>query len=166
MAFSRKLTPDAPLQGGALDSAMVGIGMAFTASPEPLANIEDTVLAAATLGLEDGDFRVLSALVTWLAMHHERLNADRLVRLVLAQDAPRVCAPADLAQRHAGYRQRVIMGPSYRADMWALLEADHSLSPAELARRSYGSFATAWQVKPERNSPNEYGRCARRASLH
>jgi hypothetical protein len=40
-----------------------------------------------------------------------------------------------------------MLGPSYRADMGAELEADPALSPAELARRTYGSFATAWQVK-------------------
>jgi hypothetical protein len=33
--------------------------------------------------------------------------------------------------------------------MWAVLESDPSLSPAELARRTYGSFATAWQVKQD-----------------
>lgn len=214
MAFSRKLTPDAPLHGAALDAAMVGIGMVFTATPDPFANLEDTVLAASVLGAEEGDLRVLSVLVTWLEVHHGRLNADRLVRLVQAQDSRRVQAfwasvarwlssdrrlaklqpwsgqrldllpvgtefqikrrgedprfkggplrvpagtlrdrevdvlsPADLAQRHSSYRQRVIMGPSYRADMWVLLEAEPHLSPSELARRTYGSFATAWQVK-------------------
>jgi len=39
------------------------------------------------------------------------------------------------------------MGPSHRADMWAALDANPSLSAAELARQTYGSFATAWQVK-------------------
>jgi len=58
-----------------------------------------------------------------------------------------VMAPRDLAARHRGYRQRVQMGPTYRADMWAAMEGDPLLSPAELARRAYGSFATAWQVK-------------------
>ncbi|MDD5306951.1 MAG: hypothetical protein PHU25_06470 [Deltaproteobacteria bacterium] len=58
-----------------------------------------------------------------------------------------VLTPAQLARRHHVYRQRVLMGPSYRADMWAALDAEPSLSAAELARRTYGSFATAWQVK-------------------
>ena len=40
-----------------------------------------------------------------------------------------------------------MLGPSYRADVSAELESDLSLSPTELARRTYGSFATAWQVK-------------------
>jgi hypothetical protein len=55
--------------------------------------------------------------------------------------------PTELAERHRAYRWRVIIGPSYRADMWAALDADPKLSSAELARRTYGSFATAWRVK-------------------
>jgi len=58
-----------------------------------------------------------------------------------------VLAPSKLARRHRGYRQRVLMGPSYRADMWAALDANPALSATELARQTYGSFATAWQVK-------------------
>lgn len=58
-----------------------------------------------------------------------------------------VLSPAELAARHGAYRYRILLGPSYRADMWAELERDPSLSAAELARRAYGSFATAWHVK-------------------
>ena len=42
---------------------------------------------------------------------------------------------------------RVMMGPGYRADMWAAIEAEPHLSAAELARLTYGSFATAWNVR-------------------
>ena len=55
------------------------------------------------------------------------------------------------------------MGPTYRSDMWAVLEVNPGITAAELARRTYGSFATAWKVKrdwellhaerPERNAP-------------
>jgi hypothetical protein len=65
----------------------------------------------------------------------------------LRDRAADVLSPAELAKRHKTYRQRVLMGPSYRADMWAALLAEPTLSAAELARRAYGSFATAWQVK-------------------
>jgi len=58
-----------------------------------------------------------------------------------------VLSRAELARWHRAYRMRVMLGPSYRADMWAELEGDPSLAPAEIARRTYGSFATAWQVK-------------------
>ena len=58
-----------------------------------------------------------------------------------------VLTPAELARRHRAYRWRVIMCPTYRADVWAALEADPTLSAAALARQTYASFATAWQVK-------------------
>ncbi len=58
-----------------------------------------------------------------------------------------VLAPAELAKHHRTYRWRVAMGPSYRADMWAAMEGAPELSPAQLARATYGSFATAWQAK-------------------
>lgn len=58
-----------------------------------------------------------------------------------------VLPPADLALRHGTYRLRILMGPSYRADMWAVLEREPDATAAELARRTYGSFATAWGVK-------------------
>jgi hypothetical protein len=58
-----------------------------------------------------------------------------------------ILSPTELAKRHHAYRYRVIMGPSYRADMWAALEEDPTLSVASLARKAYGSFATAWHVR-------------------
>lgn len=60
-----------------------------------------------------------------------------------------ILAPAELAKRHRVYRSRIRIGPSYRADMWAMLEGDPLLNPSTLARRSYGSFATAWRVKKD-----------------
>jgi hypothetical protein len=58
-----------------------------------------------------------------------------------------VLTPLQLTRHHRAYRTRVMMGPVYRADMWAALEKAPSLTPAELARQTYGSFATAWHVK-------------------
>lgn len=60
-----------------------------------------------------------------------------------------VMSPSELAARHGTYRLRIVIGPSYRADVWAELERDPGLSAAELARRAYGSFATAWKVKQD-----------------
>lgn len=60
-----------------------------------------------------------------------------------------VLTPSELARIHRTYRQRILVGPTYRADMWAALESEPKLSPTELARRTYGSFATAWQVKQD-----------------
>lgn len=66
----------------------------------------------------------------------------------LLRDRPGdIASPEALARRHRAYRWRIVMGPSYRADCWAALDADPGLSAAALARRAYASFATAWQVK-------------------
>jgi hypothetical protein len=58
-----------------------------------------------------------------------------------------VLTPRELAKRHRMYRLRILIGPTYRADMWAALDREPSLSLAALARTAYGSFATASQVK-------------------
>jgi hypothetical protein len=58
-----------------------------------------------------------------------------------------VLTPTALARRYRTYYYRVLMGPSCRADMWAALEREPTLSATELARQTYGSFASAWQVK-------------------
>jgi hypothetical protein len=60
-----------------------------------------------------------------------------------------VMDPAALAQWHLGYRHRIMLGPSYRADMWAIAEQEPEASASVLARRAYGSFATAWQVRQD-----------------
>jgi hypothetical protein len=58
-----------------------------------------------------------------------------------------ITAPEDLVRHHRAYHYRIMMGTSYRADCWAALEAEPCLTAAELARRTYASFATAWHVK-------------------
>jgi len=193
---------------------MVGIGMRFAAAPNRHANIEDTLIHASEVGMGEDDLRVLSVLTTWFGVHHARVNADRLVRVLEQHPSRRVRAywasiaawqekdrrlkrlvvghegePVDLLsvgtdfqilrrgederfagtavrvpagtlrdraadvlsaelliRQHAGYRNRVHMGPSWRSDLWTLLERDPDLRVAELARRAYCSFATAWQV--------------------
>jgi hypothetical protein len=49
-------------------------------------------------------------------------------------------------RRNAGYRNRVVMGPTWRADVWTVLEEEPNVSVAEAARRAGCAFATAWQV--------------------
>lgn len=215
MPFSRTLAPARAPEEEALTRQMVGIGMAFAASPEPDANIEDTLLFASAAGMEHGDLRVLAVLTTWLGVHAPRVLAGRLVQLVAQHPSERVRAywagvgswlgkdrrfarltrrprppridllpagtdfqvrrhgegprfagsalrvpanvlrdrpddvfgPEELARTHRAYRWRMVIGPTYRADMWGALEADPQLSAAELARRTYGSFPTAWHVR-------------------
>ncbi|HWX55974.1 MAG TPA: hypothetical protein VN176_15405 [Verrucomicrobiae bacterium] len=74
-------------------------------------------------------------------------SAIRVAANVLRDRTTDVLPPAALARRHPTYRWRVVIGPSYRADMWAVLEDDTTLSAAALARKTYGSFATAWRVR-------------------
>ncbi len=57
-----------------------------------------------------------------------------------------VLSPEALVRRHAGYRNRVLMGPSFRADVWTALERAPDLSVADVARMASCSFATAWQA--------------------
>jgi hypothetical protein len=74
----------------------------------------------------------------------------RVPSKVLRDRPAAVLTPGELARRHRAYAWRIAIGPTYRADMWAALEAEPGLRPAELARRTYGSFATAWQAKADR----------------
>lgn len=57
-----------------------------------------------------------------------------------------VLTPAELVLIHPGYRNRLRFGPTWRADVWTVLEATPSLSVAETARRAGCAFGTAWQV--------------------
>lgn len=74
-------------------------------------------------------------------------SALRVPANILRDRPGDVLEPAELARIHHAYRCRVMIGPTYRADMWAALEADPTLPAADLARKTYGSFATAWQVR-------------------
>ena len=65
-----------------------------------------------------------------------------------------VLSPSQLAKRHKTFHCRVLMGPSYRADMWALLDRHPELNVSTLARKTYGSYATAWRVRREWNILN------------
>ncbi len=215
MSFSRDSDPLPLPDRDALTAAMVGIGMAFPAAAQRDPNVENTLVFASRLAMEDQDLRVLDVLTTWFGVHAAFVNADRLTRLVAALGSPRVQAlwgalacwqqkdrrfarlatsykghridvlatgsafqikrhgedprfvggplrvpgnllrgraadvltPSQLARHHRAYRARVMMGPVYRADMWAALEMRPSVTPTELARQTYGSFATAWHVK-------------------
>ena len=60
-----------------------------------------------------------------------------------------ILTPSELARIHKAYFYRLLIGPTYRADMWAELETNPESSPAAIAHSTYGSFATAWQVKQE-----------------
>ena len=214
MAFSRTTAPVTPPEPGELSARMVGIGMNFAAKAQLNADIESTLVHASALGMDEGDLRLLAVLTTWLGVHHTRVNADLLVRIVSAHSSERVRAywaavatwlkqdrrlarlvdardetpvellptgtefqirrrgedsrfsgsklrvpngtlrdriedvlsPEALVRRHAGYRNRVHMGPTFRADAWTALEHTPDASIADIARKASCSFATAWQA--------------------
>ena len=215
MGFSRAVAPVGPPEADTLTEDMAGIGMNLGGRGNHRANIENTLFFASEEGMDRADLRVLSVLVTWLAIHGARVNVDRLAKLIEAGGSKRVRAfwaavgrwlakdrrysrlirlhtakpldlldvgtefqirrhgedrrfegtalrvpgnvlrdrPADvmtpelLARQHRVYSWRIVIGPTFRADMWAEMEGTLGLKAAEIARRTYGSFATAWQVK-------------------
>lgn len=73
-------------------------------------------------------------------------SAVRIPAGTLRDRSSDVLTPADLVHRHPGYENRVLMGSSWRADVWTVLERDPSLTPASAARLVGCAFATAWQV--------------------
>lgn len=54
-----------------------------------------------------------------------------------------VLAPEVLARRHAGYRNRILFGPTSRAEAWTLLERSPNQAIAEVAARAGCSITTA-----------------------
>jgi hypothetical protein len=95
---------------------------------------------------------VLSTGTEFLIRRHgeDARFADTCLRVpanVLRDRPADVATPEELARLHTGYRCRAMIGPSYRADAWSQLETEPELSAAEVARRAYASFATAWQTK-------------------
>ena len=70
----------------------------------------------------------------------------RVPRGVLRDRPQDVLSPEALVHKHLGYRNRVLMGPTWRADVWTVLERSPELKVAEVARRAACSFATAWQI--------------------
>ena len=52
----------------------------------------------------------------------------------------------ELVLKHKDYFYRVLIGPSYRADMISHCLRNSSLTASQLAKNTYGSFATAWGV--------------------
>ncbi|MCL4234967.1 MAG: hypothetical protein KJ042_10650 [Deltaproteobacteria bacterium] len=75
-----------------------------------------------------------------------RDSALRVPAGVLRDRESDVLTPVALVRLHAGYRNRVRIGPTWRADVWTALERDPGMRVADVARRVGCSFATAWQV--------------------
>lgn len=54
-----------------------------------------------------------------------------------------------IAKNHLTYRYRVIMGPSYRADLWALLEKNPHISAYALGKKVHCSYRAAYIAKKD-----------------
>lgn len=92
MPFSRRSAlPDRPT-AAVLTRDMAGIGFNLATEATLDAPIESTLVHASSLGVDDGDLRVLSILSTWLGVHHAHVNADHLIRCVAAHSSTRVHA--------------------------------------------------------------------------
>lgn len=62
-----------------------------------------------------------------------------------------ILTPDELAKIHSDYFFRILIGPIYRADMVSAYTKDPSLTASQLAKKTYGSFATAWEVMRDMN---------------
>ena len=54
-----------------------------------------------------------------------------------------------VAKNHLPFRYRIMMGPSYRADLWALLESDSNISAYALGKKAHCSYRTAYIAKKD-----------------
>lgn len=57
-----------------------------------------------------------------------------------------VMTEEQLVRHHRGYRNRVVLGATWRADVWSCLESTPHLTPADCARRVGCAFAVAWEA--------------------
>jgi hypothetical protein len=223
MGFKRVFALNNYPRGQELTGKLIGIGFKVAGNKEPNSNIEDTLIAAATEGM-NGDFRTLSLLTDWILIHFEIINTDRLYRalkelddenvnvyfssighqvkkdprfkkistlykgqrvyldrnksyeflvtrnsedvrfkntkLIVAKGSLRnrpddIATPQEMVKLHKDYYFRTLIGPSFRADMVSCFLRERNISASDLARRCYGSFATAWQVIQDLNRIGE-----------
>ena len=54
-----------------------------------------------------------------------------------------------IAKNHLPYRYRVMMGSSYRADLWALLDSDPNISAYALGKKAHCSYRSAYIAKKD-----------------
>lgn len=66
-----------------------------------------------------------------------------------------IATQQEMVKLHKDYYYRTLIGPSFRADMVSCFLRERNISASDLARRCYGSFATAWQVVKDINRIGE-----------
>ena len=73
----------------------------------------------------------------------------RVPNKTLRQRKDDIRSQSELIKLHRRYYYRVLIGATYRADMFAILEINPNISPSGLARLAYCSFRVAWEVKKD-----------------
>jgi hypothetical protein len=78
----------------------------------------------------------------------ERFSGTKLLvaKNTLRSRPEDILSSNELSRIHKDYYYRVLIGPSYRADMVSQYLNDPTLTASQLAKKTYGSFATAWEV--------------------
>jgi len=77
-------------------------------------------------------------------------NTRLIVHSKAISDRPDLILSRELlAEKHLYYRYRVLLGPTYRADIIANLSIDGSLSAAELARYHFTNYQTSHKAKKD-----------------
>ena len=83
---------------------------------------------------------------------------------LLRSRASDVEQPHELATHHPLYLRRVQFGPSYRADVWAALDAEPHATPAQIARRVGCAYETARVVAMDWHVAQQATRNLRRSA--
>jgi hypothetical protein len=73
----------------------------------------------------------------------------RVPKNLFSHRPQQIFSAESIARRHMGFRYRVMFGPSYRADIWALLRRNPDLSGYRLAKLAHCSTATALRIKQD-----------------
>lgn len=77
-------------------------------------------------------------------------NTKLIIHSKALSDRPDlILSPEVVSQKHLYYRYRVLLGPTYRADIIANLSIDENLSPAELARYHFTNYQTSYKAKKD-----------------
>ncbi len=79
----------------------------------------------------------------------ERFKGTALVvpNLVLTHRPKDIMSAREISEFHMPFRYRVMMGPSFRADMWAHLRREPNATAYKVARETYGSYESARRAK-------------------
>ena len=73
----------------------------------------------------------------------------RLPKGYFSERSKQILPSSVVAKNHLTYRYRLMMGPSYRADVWAIIKRHPKISAYALAKKAYCSYRTAYVAKKD-----------------